>query len=92
LRFFFFSPEGAAVFFPASFFSAGAFPAGALPPVDGFFSAAFGGILDKIWSSWVLEESGVRGLNGWREGKGYFRCGMSEMEEGRKGLGNRWDL
>lgn len=29
---------------PASFFSAGAFPAGALPPVEGFFSAALGGI------------------------------------------------
>lgn len=45
---FFFSPEGAAVFFPASFFSAGAFPpAGALPPVEGFFSATLGGILDE---------------------------------------------
>lgn len=45
-RFFFFSPDGGAVFFPASFFSAGAFPAGAFPPVDGFFSAALGGIFD----------------------------------------------
>ena len=42
---FFLSPEGAAVFLPASFFSAGALPAGALPPVEGFFSAAFGAIL-----------------------------------------------
>ena len=42
---FFFSPAGAAVFLPASFFSAGALPAGALPPVVGFFSAAFGGIV-----------------------------------------------
>ena len=43
---FFFSPAGAAVFLPASFFSAGALPAGALPPVVGFFSAAFGGIVN----------------------------------------------
>jgi hypothetical protein len=34
---FFFSPEGAAVFLPASFFSAGALPAGALPAVVGVF-------------------------------------------------------
>lgn len=48
---FFFSPAGAAVFLPASFFSAGAFPpAGALPPVEGFFSAALGGILDGFGS------------------------------------------
>lgn len=47
---FFLSPDGAAVFFPASFFSAGAFPpAGALPPVEGFFSAALGGI-----SGWTV--------------------------------------
>ncbi len=32
---FFFSPEGAEVFLPASFFSAGALPAGALPAVVG---------------------------------------------------------
>ena len=30
---FFFSPDGAAVFLPASFFSAGALPAGAFPAV-----------------------------------------------------------
>ena len=41
---FFLSPDGAAVFLPASFFSAGALPAGALPPVEGFFSAALGAI------------------------------------------------
>ncbi len=41
---FFLSPEGAAVFLPASFFSEGVLPAGALPPVEGFFSAALGGI------------------------------------------------
>ena len=45
---FFLSPEGAAVFLPASFFSAGAFPAGALPPVDGFFSAALGAISTEV--------------------------------------------
>lgn len=44
---FFLSPEGAAVFLPASFFSAGALPAGALPPVEGFFSAVLGGIFDE---------------------------------------------
>jgi len=45
---FFFSPVGGA-FLPASFFSAGAFPpAGALPPVEGFFSAALGGISDGL--------------------------------------------
>lgn len=46
---FFLSPVGAAVFLPASFFSTGAFPpAGAFPPVEGFFSAAFGGILGSF--------------------------------------------
>jgi len=46
---FFLSPDAAAVFLPASaFFSAGAFPAGALPAVDGFFSAALGGIFDDL--------------------------------------------
>lgn len=34
---------------PASaFFSAGALPAGALPAVEGFFSAALGGIFDNL--------------------------------------------
>jgi hypothetical protein len=44
---FFLSPEGAAVFLPASFFSAGALPAGALPPVVGVFWA-LGGILSDL--------------------------------------------
>lgn len=35
---FFLSPDGAAVFLPASFFSAGALPAGALPAVVGVCS------------------------------------------------------
>jgi|TARA_R110002003_G_scaffold76_1_gene6952 membrane associated rhomboid family serine protease len=52
---FFLSPEGAAVFLPASFFSAGAFPAGALPPVVGVF-CALGGILGK---GVVVVEMGV---------------------------------
>ena len=47
---------GAAVFLPASFFSAGALPAGALPPVEGFFSAALGGILDRNWDLGVIDE------------------------------------
>jgi hypothetical protein len=46
---FFFSPDGAAVFLPASFFSAGAFPpAGALPPVVGVLVAAFGAISEDL--------------------------------------------
>lgn len=45
---FFLSPDGAAVFLPASFFSEVVLPAGALPPVEGFFSAALGGILDRF--------------------------------------------
>jgi len=40
---FFLSPT-VVVFLPASFFSAGALPAGAFPAVEGFFSAAFGGM------------------------------------------------
>jgi len=50
---FFFSPEGAAVFLPASFFSAGALPAGALPPVEGVFAAGLGGIFDEDLRKWM---------------------------------------
>ena len=54
---FFLSPVGAAVFLPASFFSTGAFPpAGAFPPVEGFFSAALGGIFGRF-EFWTGGES-----------------------------------
>ena len=50
---------GAAVFLPASFFSAGALPpAGAFPPVEGFFSAALGGIFDRF-EIWTGKENGL---------------------------------
>ena len=46
---FFFSPDGAAVFLPASFFSAGALPAVVLPAVlAGAFCADLGAISDAV--------------------------------------------
>lgn len=65
------SPEGAAVFLPASFFSAGALPAGALPPVVGVFWA-LGGILVSV-GVWEMEKSGEGVVE--LGGDGYGECG-----------------
>jgi hypothetical protein len=97
---FFLSPEGAAVFLPASFFSAGPF-AGPLPPTWGFFSAVFGGILADLSDSenrrrFTKQDGAVSGLRtmdvaawgmcGWKgdEGAKEEKAGVDELYSRRR--------
>ena len=76
---FFFSPDGAAVFLPASFFSAGALPAVVLPAVlAGAFCADLGAISRCGW----LQIASVGASKSQSERKNArFGCGWDVVDE-----------
>ena len=95
---FFLSPEGAAVFLPASFFSEVVLPAGALPPVEGFFSAALGAIFSIGIGKWGVKREWeaktrpvMNGVEKWDNfGMGWDGWGRMEEVAGGEETYTRW--